>query len=149
MRRIRHRSYVPSKMLGLWCVLLGAALAVGAAAVLSSVQAQFVDMSEMFPCEWEGVRGLTDEQQEELSRCFLARELIINNCTLCHSFVPIVLQQFDEAAWKGLLDRHRPRVGHLGDEEIETMHWFLAKTYNPDNPPPPVPPELLDDWTSY
>lgn len=131
-------------------VLVVAMVAAWAAGSPPATHAQFVvDIKEMLPCELEDVPGLTTEEQAELARCLQARGLILENCTLCHTFVPIVLQQFDEGAWTGLIDRHRVRVTHLSEDEIQTIRWYLIRTFNPDNPPPPVPPELLEDWTSY
>jgi hypothetical protein len=81
--------------------------------------------------------------------CDEARELILSNCTTCHAFVPIVLQQFDRNGWNGLLDRHRPRVSQLSEEQIETIGSYLAANFNADMPPPELPPALLEQWTDY
>ena len=114
----------------------------------SLVVAQDVNIEEIFWCVPQDQRGATPSGQS-LEECQRARTLILANCTVCHTFVPIVLQQFDAAGWKGLIDRHRPRVAHLSEEEIQLVLAFLREHFNPENPPPELPPELLGNWTSY
>lgn len=110
-------------------------------AFLGAGMAQDLNMEEIFRCH--------GEEPEQTELCGEARELIIDNCTACHTFVPIVMQQFDREAWEGLLDRHRDRVDHLSDEQVATIHDYLAANFNPDQPPPELPPELLENWTDY
>lgn len=107
---------------------------------LSPAMAQ-LDMQEIFRC--------VELEEVPAEDCDRARELILNNCTNCHAFVPIVLQQFDDASWRGLLDRHRDRVRHLSDDDVEIIHRYLTHNFNMDLPPPELPPELLENWTSY
>jgi hypothetical protein len=105
--------------------------------------AQDLDMNEIFRCY------PTELVPEE--RCDEARQLLLSNCTLCHIFVPIVMQQFDEAGWDSLIVRHREanRVDTLTDEQVETVRDYLAANFNPNYDPPELPPELLENWTSY
>ena len=81
--------------------------------------------------------------------CAEGRELILQSCTACHTFVPIVMQQFDGNGWQGLFDRHRPRVPELSNEQVATIQRYLTQNFNPDTPPPELPAELLKNWTSY
>lgn len=110
--------------------------------------AQDVNIEEIFWCVPQEEQGSTSSGQS-FEACQRARTLILTNCTVCHTFVPIVLQQFDENGWRGLIDRHRPRVAHLSEEEIQLVLAFLSEHFNPENPPPELPPELLGNWTSY
>jgi uncharacterized membrane protein len=103
--------------------------------------AQDLDMKKIFRCN--------ETEEVATAECDEARELILSNCTTCHAFVPIVLQQFDRNGWDGLLDRHRPRVSQLSEEQIETIGSYLAANFNADMPPPELPPALLEQWTDY
>ena len=111
--------------------------------VLSPVtgSAQDLDMKKIFRC------GATDKPGIEA--CDEARSMILEKCTSCHAFVPIVLQQFDEAGWKGLFDRHRGRTPQLNDQQISSIETYLAANFNGQQPPPQLPAELLKQWTSY
>lgn len=104
--------------------------------------AQQLDLDEVFRCSAETV------SQED---CLASREVILNNCTTCHTFVPIVMQGFDGNGWRGLLTRHveNGRVSQLSAEQVETLRLYLAENFNGDLPPPDLPPALLETWTSY
>lgn len=77
------------------------------------------------------------------------RELLLNNCQNCHTFVPIVVLQMDKDAWNRNSIDHRERVTTLSDEEFKTLYDYLAANFNPDRPVPELPKELLESWTSY
>ena len=77
------------------------------------------------------------------------RELVLNNCQNCHTFVPIVVLQMDKDAWNRNALDHRERVTTLSDEEFKTLYEYLAANFNPDRPVPELPKELLESWTSY
>jgi cytochrome c5 len=77
------------------------------------------------------------------------RDLVLNNCQNCHTFVPIVVLQMDKEAWhRNSLD-HRDRVTTLSDDEFKTLYDYLATNFHPGRPVPPLPKELLETWTSY
>jgi len=77
------------------------------------------------------------------------RELALNNCQNCHTFVPIVILQMDKDAWhRNSLD-HRDRVSTLSDQEYTVLYDYLAANFNPDRPVPVLPQALLESWTSY
>lgn len=105
--------------------------------------AETLDMNVVFRCY------PTDQVPE--ARCDEARELLLNNCTLCHIFVPIVMSQFDASGWRSLLDRHVEgnRADLLSAEQIDTIHAYLTANFNPDLEPPELPAALLENWTSY
>lgn len=124
---------------GAMALAAAAGIAVLASATLGiepSAQAQNVNIEKIFWCK-EG--GPTGEQSEE--QCVAARESILNNCTTCHAFVPIVKAQKSEEGWHSFLQAHRARVD-MNDADYEQIELFLAEHFNPDNPVPKLPPAL-------
>jgi cytochrome c5 len=77
------------------------------------------------------------------------RDLVLNNCTICHTFVPIVVLQMTPEAWERNSRDHRERVAGLSEDEIKTLYEYLVANFNPDRPVPKLPKALLDTWTSY
>lgn len=128
--------------LALTVLLLPAVLLGAGMALLPGVSAQDIDLEEVFRCAGEEVGQ---------DQCVEARNLIVNNCTSCHTFVPIVLQSFDESGWNALLDRHigNGRVDQLSEEQLGLIHAYLSENFNGELPPPQLPQALLDTWTSY
>lgn len=106
-------------------------------------EAQDLDLDTIFRCN-----GETDVDP---ATCVQERNVILTNCTVCHMFVPIVMQQFDENGWRGLLDRHvgNDRVNQLSTEQVDELHAYLSATFNESRPPPDLPASLLENWTSY
>src|SRR5690606_37567605 len=72
-----------------------AAMLLGAATMALPAQAQQLDLDQVFRCAATEDAGIAN--------CAEARDLILNNCTVCHTFVPIVMQQFDSNGWTSLL----------------------------------------------
>jgi hypothetical protein len=66
----------------------------------------------------------------------------LNNCTSCHSFVPIVKAQKAPNAWDSTLSTHRERVPNMSDEDYQALRLFLKSHFNNKLPPPKLPPEL-------
>jgi cytochrome c5 len=77
------------------------------------------------------------------------RDLVLNNCQTCHSFVPIVVLQMDKDAWQRNSLDHRQRVPGLSDEDYQVLYGYLASNFNPSRAVPTLPKELLESWTSY
>jgi hypothetical protein len=77
------------------------------------------------------------------------RELVLNNCTTCHTFVPIVILQMTKEAWDRNSRDHRGRVAALSDADFKTLYDYLCANFNPDRPVPKLPKELLATWTAY
>jgi hypothetical protein len=77
------------------------------------------------------------------------RELVLNNCTSCHTFVPIVILQMTKEAWERNRRDHQDRVAGLSAEELDTLYQYVTANFNPDHPVPKLPKELLKTWTSY
>jgi len=106
-------------------------------------RAEDVDLDAIFRCTAKDAAGT--------KQCGEARSLILNNCTSCHTFVPIVLQQFDRSGWESLVFRHvsGARVSNLAPEQVKTIQEYLTANFNADLPVPTLPKELLDTWTNY
>jgi len=77
------------------------------------------------------------------------RELVLNNCTSCHTFVPIVILQMTKEAWERNRRDHTDRVAGLSEAEKDTLYEYVTANFNPDHPVPKLPKELLKTWTSY
>ena len=75
------------------------------------------------------------------------RDLVLNNCTSCHTFVPIVVLQMTKEAWERNSRDHRERVTSLSDDDFKTLYEYLVANFNPDRPVPTLPKELLNTWT--
>src|SRR5436190_639220 len=86
---------------------------------------------------------------EEIFPQGAGRDLVLNNCQNCHTFVPIVVLQMDEDAWTRNGIDHRERVTSLTDEEFKTLYTYLRANFHPGRPVPKLPKALLDTWTSY
>lgn len=77
------------------------------------------------------------------------RQLVLDNCTTCHTFVPIVVLQMTPEQWERNARDHRDRVLGLTDEEFKILYEYVTKNFNPDHPVPQLPEDLLTTWTSY
>ena len=64
------------------------------------------------------------------------RDIVLNNCQNCHTFVPIVVLQMEEAAWTRNSIDHRERVTQLSDEEFKTLYTYLKANFHPGRPVP-------------
>ena len=77
------------------------------------------------------------------------RDLVLENCQNCHTFVPIVVLQMDKDAWQRNSLDHRERVTTLTDEQFKTVYEYLTTNFGPHRPVPRLPKELLKTWTGY
>jgi hypothetical protein len=95
-----------------------------------------VDITKIFWCK-DGQNG-----GQTASECAASRDLILQNCTSCHSFVPIVKAQKTAAEWDASLGVHRSRVSDVSDDDYAKLRQYLIAHFNPQNPKPELPPEL-------
>lgn len=93
--------------------------------------------------------GASKVNMEEIFPAGAGRDLVLNNCQNCHTFVPIVILQMDEDAWTRSSLDHRGRVAGLSDDEFKTLYTYLKANFNPNRPVPKLPQELLESWTTY
>lgn len=77
------------------------------------------------------------------------RELVLRECTGCHTWVPVVIMQAEAPYWWQISRDHRDRTPGITDEEFNTLFEYIIANYPPDKPVPELPPALLDTWTSY
>jgi hypothetical protein len=127
------------KMTGLFAAF--AAAFVFFAMPVSPAKAEDLDMKKIFRCQAKDKAGI--------AACDKSRELLLNNCTTCHVFVAIVVQQFDQEGWDSLFERHKGRAAQLNDAQLNQMKAYLVANFNPKLDPPDLPPELLKEWTAY
>jgi len=93
-----------------------------------------------------------ESSQVNLNEIFPAgrgRELLLNNCTSCHTFVPLVVLQLTKEAWERNKRIHRERVPGLSDADFDALYDYLEANFNPNRPVPKLPQSLLDTWTTY
>lgn len=76
------------------------------------------------------------------------RELLLYNCTACHSFVRIVLGQRSKQEWLLVRRKMRPNVSHLSDAEVDTLFAYAEANFNETKPVPDLPRWLteMDTW---
>jgi hypothetical protein len=77
------------------------------------------------------------------------RELVLSNCTNCHTIGKILLSQFDENGWRTHRLQHSPRVSGLSEADKDTLWAYLIKTFPSGREIPQLPPELLQGETGY
>ena len=85
---------------------------------------------------------------EEIFPAGAGRDLVLNNCQNCHTFVPIVVLQMDEEGWTRSSLDHRQRV-NVSDDDFKVIYTYLKANFNPNRPVPTLPKELLESWTTY
>lgn len=125
------------RRLGLPMMLAAVLLTAGGVRLLSDARAQTqVDITKILWCQDGQNGGQTAEQ------CAQSRELILDNCTSCHSFVPIVKAQKTEAEWDALLASHKAYLTNTSADDLARIRQYLIVHFNPQHPPPALSPEL-------
>jgi hypothetical protein len=76
------------------------------------------------------------------------RELVLQYCVNCHNIAPIILARKTHDEWEYHRKDHTGRLA-ITQEEWDTIYNYLETYLTPDRPIPELPPELLNDWTSY
>ena len=99
-----------------------------------------LDMNAIMPC---GTADFAGKQTAE--QCDAARDAFMQNCTSCHSFVPIVLLQKDEAGWDATLSQHRSLAPEISRSDFDLIAQFLKDHFRPDRPVPHLPKALIDN----
>jgi len=111
------------------------------AMIAFSARSQELDLKTILRCDAETAQAEAD--------CDRSRALVIQYCTSCHTFAPIVMQQFDEGGWASLMNRHQGWIPNLPEADFVQIRSYLTANFRPDLDPPELPQELLDTWTSY
>lgn len=99
-------------------------------------QAQDFDVNAVFWCD------ASRDVKQSPAECAATREVVLQNCTSCHTFVPIVKAQKSPDEWGAMLSTHRDKIADVPGDEITRIQQFLAARFNPQTPPPKLPPEL-------
>jgi hypothetical protein len=76
------------------------------------------------------------------------RDLVLSNCTNCHS-IAVIVRGRERGRWERTSKDHRTRVIALRDEEFTTLYEYLIATFTPDKPIPELPQALLNAWPLY
>lgn len=118
-------------------------LAMALLGVLGGVQAQGFDVEEVLPCSEP-----QDEEDLTLEECQQARELIMFECSACHTIAPVVQAQKTPEEWESTFDAHADRIEHLSDEDVALLQRYLTTTFNPDNPVPELPDSLKEQGSN-
>lgn len=71
------------------------------------------------------------------------RDLILNNCTSCHTYVCVVKGQKTAGHWEQIKTGHRDRVPSLSDADYNTLFTYLGGNFNDIKPEPRLPQELV------
>ena len=77
------------------------------------------------------------------------RDLVLSNCTNCHTIVPIALARKTPDEWVSHRTQHRQRVGGISDADADRLWAYLTKNFAPGRPIPQLPEDLLKTWTAY
>src|SRR5262245_11790932 len=137
-----------SVLMGRLCGMLLAAGCLAMAAGCGSTPAG----NESSPASRSGQGPSSEVTKVSLDEIFPqgpGRDLVLENCQNCHTFVPIVVLQMDKDAWhRNSLD-HRERVTTLTDDQFKTVYEYLTTNFGPHRPVPRLPKELLKTWTGY
>jgi hypothetical protein len=102
--------------------------------------AQDLDLNAIMPCGTPDFAG-----KQSAADCTSARSLLMQQCTSCHSFVPIVRQQKEESGWDATIASHRERVSSMSDNELNLLAQFMKDHFRPDRPVPNLPQQLIDN----
>ncbi len=76
------------------------------------------------------------------------RELVLQYCVNCHNIAPIALAHKTPDEWEYHRKDHVGRV-QISSAELDQIYNYLIKNFPENRQPPQLPPELLQDWTSY
>jgi hypothetical protein len=71
----------------------------------------------------------------------MGRDLVLNDCTVCHTFLRIVVGQRSKDQWEYVKRDMRGRVNQLSDQDVETLFDYLEVNFNETKRVPALP-----DW---
>lgn len=71
------------------------------------------------------------------------RDLTLQSCTGCHSFVPVITGQRTKARWEGLRTGHRDTSLALSDGDYNAIFDYLAANFDSTKPEPKLPEWFL------
>ena len=71
------------------------------------------------------------------------RELVLQSCTGCHSFAPIITGQRTKERWESLKSGHRDKAAAINENDYNTLFVYLVENYNNTKPEPKLPEWFL------
>ncbi len=77
------------------------------------------------------------------------RDLLLNNCASCHSFVCAITGQRTIEHWRAVKREMRAEVSQLDDDDYEVLFAYLEENFNDQKPEPNLPPELRQLGCNY
>lgn len=69
------------------------------------------------------------------------RDLVLRDCTTCHSFAPIITGQRPKARWLSLKDDHKDKASGVSQADYDVEFTYLMDNFNDTKPEPKLP-----DW---
>ncbi len=70
------------------------------------------------------------------------RDLLLANCSSCHSFACAIRGQRNEGQWATLKSGHRENLSNVSDADYDTLFTYLETNFNNTKPEPDLPPSL-------
>lgn len=77
------------------------------------------------------------------------RELVLQYCVNCHNIAPIALAHKTKDEWTYLFYVDHVNRAPISKADMDAIFNYFVTNYPPDRKVPDLPPELLQDWTSY
>ncbi len=72
------------------------------------------------------------------------RELVLQNCNTCHSFLRIVRGKIEIGRWQAVKLRHKDRLKALSDERFNSLFTYVSEDFNSAKPEPKLPRWFLE-----
>ncbi len=72
------------------------------------------------------------------------RDLVLNNCTVCHTFLRFVVGQRTKDQWEYVRRDMRGKVSQLSDQDVDTLFAYLEANFNETQPVPSLPDWFLE-----
>jgi hypothetical protein len=76
------------------------------------------------------------------------RELVLEHCVGCHSIAPIAVAAKSADEWDAQHENHS-RFLKFSQADQDVLYKYLKKYFAEDRVIPDLPPELLQNWTTY
>jgi hypothetical protein len=77
------------------------------------------------------------------------RELVLQYCTNCHNIAPMAIAHKTKDEWYYVFYVDHVNRAPISKADYDTIFNYFVDNYPPDRKIPDLPPELLQDWTSY
>lgn len=69
------------------------------------------------------------------------RDLVLRDCTTCHSFAPVIMGQRPKARWLSLKEDHKDKASGVVPADYDAEFNYLMENFNDTKPEPKLP-----DW---